>query len=330
MSWRGLRVGVAIPAFKASEFIIGVLSAIPDLVDRIVVVDDGCPQGTGQTVLDSQFDNIQVVFHEENKGVGAATMSGFERLFDSGCDVLVKLDADGQMDPTIVQHFVDPIASGAADYVKGNRLDSADSLTGMPKLRVLGNLVLSLLSKASSGYWGVGDPTNGYFAISREAFSALDAKKLHDRYFFEQDMLFRLAIIHARVEDVPITASYGQESSNLSALKSAVTFPFYLFRNMLKRLIYQYYVRDWGPGTVYLSFGLLALLFGLTQVLLIVNQNSPTPATAGQIMLGALPTIVGFQFLVSFLAEDSKPPRKRYIRRIRSQKRMDRDDEEQS
>lgn len=81
---------------------------------------------------------------------------------------------------------------------RGSRTDAAR--------RLFGNAVLSFMNKASSGYWRVFDPTNGYTAINAAALRRLPLGKLSTRYFFETDMLLWLNMIGTVVEDVPMEA----------------------------------------------------------------------------------------------------------------------------
>ena len=99
------------------------------------------------------------------------------------------------MDPAFVTRLVAPILSGQADYTKGNRFYDLESIGNMPSIRVFGNAILSLMTKLSSDYWSVFDPTNGYTAIHARVAAHLPMDKISNRYFFETDMLFRLNTI---------------------------------------------------------------------------------------------------------------------------------------
>ena len=91
------------------------------------------------------------------------------------------------------------ISEHEADYVKGNRFFSSRTIAAMPALRLFGNAGLSFLTKLSTGYWDLFDPTNGYTAIEAQVARELPVDALHKRYFFESDMLFQLAVLRARV-----------------------------------------------------------------------------------------------------------------------------------
>ncbi|MEX5669547.1 glycosyltransferase family 2 protein, partial [Pseudomonas neuropathica] len=87
-----------------------------------------------------------------------AVMSGYRAAIEDEMEIIVKVDGDGQMDPSLIPHFIEPIVSGQADYTKGNRFFDLESVRSMPKMRLFGNAVLSFMTKMSSGYWDLFDP----------------------------------------------------------------------------------------------------------------------------------------------------------------------------
>nr|WP_313658713.1 glycosyltransferase family 2 protein [Achromobacter ruhlandii] len=160
------RIAVVIPSYKVTRHILGVIASIGPECNRIYVVDDACPDGSGRYVEENcQDPRVRVIFHEKNKGVGGAVITGYRAAIEEDQDIVVKIDGDGQMDPTLLPDFVEPIVSGEADYTKGNRFYDLEEIHGMPKIRLIGNAVLSFMAKFSSGYWDLFDPTNGYTAV---------------------------------------------------------------------------------------------------------------------------------------------------------------------
>jgi glycosyltransferase involved in cell wall biosynthesis len=284
-----------------------VLARIGPEVSRIYVVDDACPEHVGDLVERECHDpRVRVIRCAQNGGVGAATLTGFAAAAADGAEVLVKLDGDGQMDPAMIPRLVRPIPAGVADYAKGNRFFSPEFVRGMPAARLFGNAVLSFMTKLSSGYWGVFDPTNGFVAIHAEVFRLLPLQKIATRFFFESDMLFRLSLLRARVVDIPLPASYADEQSNLAIHR--VIWPFLVghVRNFLTRVVYAYFLRDFSTGSVFLICGLplLAAGLGFGSYEWIAHARAGVTASAGTVMAAALPVIVGFQLLLSFLGYD--------------------------
>jgi glycosyltransferase involved in cell wall biosynthesis len=221
-----MKLAAVIPCFRVRRHIVAVVEGVLRHVDHVFVVDDCCPELTGDLVLATfPADQVTVLRHRENQGVGAATVTGYSAAFAAGYEVAVKLDGDGQMDPGYIPDLVQPLLAREADYTKGNRFYQREHLTKMPTVRMFGNSILSLMTKFSSGYWNIIDPTNGFTALHAVAAQEVDLAKVDHRYFFESDMLFRLNIARAVVKDVPMPAIYGLEHSNLSIGHVLLEFP---------------------------------------------------------------------------------------------------------
>ncbi|MCF8172180.1 MAG: glycosyltransferase family 2 protein [Candidatus Methylopumilus sp.] len=301
------RIAVVIPCFQVKKHILNVIGAIGPEVTKIYVVDDKCPEESGKFVVDNcQDPRITVSFNAVNLGVGGAVMAGYQAALKDGMHIVIKIDGDEQMDPALIPRFVQPIKDGRADYTKGNRFFNLDNVRSMPALRLFGNAVLSFLNKLSSGYWDIFDPTNGYTAIHTEVLRELPFDKVSQRYFFESDMLFRLNLLKAVVVDVPMDAKYGDEVSNLKVSKIVTEFLGKHARNFYKRIFYNYYLRDLSLASIELPLGLLLFIFGTSFGLLqwwhAAANELATPA--GTVMLSALPTLMGLQLILAFLAYD--------------------------
>lgn len=311
-------VCVVIPAYKAEMHILKVLEAIPSIVSRVIVVDDACPQGTGKLVASNCSDSrVEVIFNNENLGVGGAVVAGYKQALKQEHAVIVKLDADGQMEPARISQLIGPITRGQADYSKGNRFDSLEDLEQMPRVRIFGNAILSLLSKASSGYWQITDPTNGFTAIHRSVLRKINLEKLRKTWFFESDMLFRLSILKAVVVDVPMPARYQDETSNLKIGSVVWEFIVRYGLNHFKRIFYAYYLREWSAASLELPLGLGLTVGGIVSGISFWLQGiqSGAPATIGQVMLSTIALVLGVQFILAFLASDisQEPSRPRHL-----------------
>lgn len=322
-------VGVVIPCFRCEHTIKAVVEAIPGFVTTIVCTDDFSDDGTRGILakLAKTEPRLEIVEHEFNRGVGGATVSGYIHALKLGADVIVKIDSDGQMDPGMIGSLIAPILEGEADYVKGNRFFDVDSVRSMPKIRLIGNAALSFLTKISTGYWDLFDPTNGFTAVHADVARVMPLERLHQRYFFESDMLFRLATIRAKVVEIPMQAIYGEERSNLSVRKTLLTFPWLHLRNCLKRIIYNYYLRGFSAGSISLLVGMaltgFGFLFGMHAW--IESSGSGIAATSGTVMVSALPSILGVQFLLNFLNFDiSSIPREPIHKRVQRFKTLKR------
>ncbi len=311
-------IAVVIPCYKVKTHVKEVISGIGTEVSHIFVIDDACPERTGDYVIAQISDKrVHVIRHEENQGVGGAVITGYKAALKEGVEVIVKIDGDGQMNPALIGTIARPVLEGYADYSKGNRFDSLENLLGMPRFRIFGNAVLSIWSKVSSGYWSVTDPTNGFTAIHKKALESINLDKVSKTYFFESDMLFRLSIANCVVLDVPMISVYGEEKSNLKIKKVLFEFPWRHSVNFLKRIFYRYYLREWSVGSFELPIGLVLLIFGAWFGLssYLAASAAGLATSAGRVTGSAVALILGVQLLLSFLSYDvqSEPriPRQR-------------------
>jgi dolichol-phosphate mannosyltransferase len=303
-----MKIAVIIPAYRAEQNIERVVQGIPGSVTNIIVVDDGSKDGTSAVVatLQKVDERIHLVKHSENQGVGGAMLSGYAKAVELGADIAVKMDSDDQMDPRYIPVLVQPILNGRVDYAKGNRFLHLNELVRMPVKRRLGNIGLSLLVKLASGYWNIFDPTNGYTAINTRVLATIDQKRIDRRYFFESSMLLELGLAQAVVRDIPIPARYHDEVSRLSERDALLRFPGLLFKGFWRRVLVQYFIRDFSATSLFLVFGIGALLFGLVfgAWKWIVSSQSGIPATTGTIMIAVLPVIIGIQLILQAIVMD--------------------------
>ena len=316
-----MRVAVVIPSYKVTRHILSVIAAIDTCVDTIYVVDDMCPDGSGALVERECSDpRVKVIFHPQNAGVGGAVMTGYAHALADGLDIVVKIDGDGQMDPALLGDFIAPILRGEADYTKGNRFHDLRNVSRMPKARIFGNAALSFLTKLSSGYWNLFDPTNGYTAIHRDALRLLDTSALSQRYFFETGVLFRLNLIRAVVVDVPMDAKYEDEVSNLKISKIFFEFLGKHARNFCKRIFYNYFLRDMSAASLELLLGSLFFTFGAVfsgyHWLHSASRNTSTPT--GTIVIGMVAILTGIQLLLAFVNYDVGSVPRRVLQKQRA------------
>lgn len=306
MSAAGSTIAVVIPAFRVREQVAGVIASMPGEVDHIIVVDDCCPDGSGDAAARTDEPRLTLVRHTENQGVGGATVSGYRKALELGADVIVKVDGDGQMDPAILLDIAAPVLDGRADYAKGNRFSDFRALRRMPTVRLLGNSVLSFLLKAASGYWTMLDPTNGYTAIHARVLEKLELDRLDRRYFFESDLLIRLGTARAVVVDVPMEARYADENSSLNIPKTLVEFPPKILRGALRRVFLRYFIYDFNMGSLYILASVPLLLFSLFYGLYewVDSNRTGIPRPLGTIMVVIIPLILGFQMLLQAIAID--------------------------
>jgi len=302
---------IVIPCYKVREQILAVLEAVPADAAKIYVVDDACPQESGKHVREHCRDErVTVLMMERNSGVGGATLRGFAQAFSDGADIAVKLDGDGQMRVEYLPDLLAPLLSGRADFTKGNRFFDLKKLEQMPRGRLFGNIGLSLLAKFATGHWHISDPTNGFLAIHRAAFSRLSEHLIARNYFFEQSLLVHLNIIRATVMDVPVPARYGEESSSLSVMRCLFEFPPRLLQHFVRRVFFRYFLLDINAATFFFVIGVLLSFSGVGFAIFrwYTGMVTDTPQSSGTVALALTPTILGAQMILQAILIDIITP----------------------
>jgi dolichol-phosphate mannosyltransferase len=306
---REARVFCIIPAYRARNTVLDVIRQALTHVEVVVVVDDACPQQSGALVREAYrgSDRVFVIDRERNGGVGAAVKTGISFAVEQDADIVVKVDADGQMDcsfiPVMRRFFVrDP----ALACIKGNRFFDATVLQYMPKNRLFGNAVLSLMAKCASGYWNVIDPTNGYLAFNMHILRLLPWQSFADSYFFELSVLCELGLRRLPILELEMPTIYTSAPSSLSISRVMLEFPPRLLRRIMRRVAVQYFVFDINLASVYLAVGSLLLLFGVVFGGYEWVESSVTHIARpiGTVMLAAVPFLMGFQLFLNALMHD--------------------------
>lgn len=302
-----LSIAAVLPCYRVGHKILEVLQRIGPEVTHIYVVDDACPDQSGELVQRQCADpRVRVILRTENGGVGAACCTGFSAAVNDHVDIVVKIDGDGQMDPALIPDLCHAIIMERADVVKGNRFHRLGDTIGMPPVRLFGNAALSLLSKISTGYWQIFDPTNGFIAIHRHVLRELDLDNIARRYFFESDLLLHLNLARAKVVELPMRAVYGDEKSSLQPFKILGPFAYGHVRNLCRRVFYQYVLRGFSLASIQLMMGLPLALFGALfgSYHWYLSIQTGQLATAGTVMLAALPLMIGVALILSWLNFD--------------------------
>lgn len=305
------KIAVVIPYYNASQHIVSVLVKLPNIIDTIYIIDDCGNQTLPQQVLET-FQNVVYIKNDNNLGVGGATKTGFKAAIADKIDIVVKVDADDQMDTSYIEDLIKPLINNQADYSKGNRFRDFKALKAMPLTRKVGNLGLSFLTKAATGYWNNFDPTNGFFAVKTETLEKLDFDNIANRYYFETSLIAELYFQESRIKDISMPAIYGDEKSSMSVWKMPFVFLPKLFNTFIKRIIKSYFIYDFNMSSIYILFGLPLFLFGLIYGLYTwwFYSSQSIFAPTGTIMLVTLTIIIGFQLLLQAVHYDiTKAPK---------------------
>jgi glycosyltransferase involved in cell wall biosynthesis len=261
-------VAVVVPAYNEGRLIGKTLESIPEFVDKIIVVNDASTDHTSEVVKDLMGKDKRVILleHDKNQGVGGAIVTGYKKARDLEIYATVVMAGDAQMDPRDLKNIVEPVASGSADYAKGNRLFYGDAWRMIPHYRYLGNSTLSLLTKVSSGYWHIADSQSGYTAISLLALKRIDLDGIFKRYGMPNDLLIKLNQYDFKVRDVHVRPVYNVgEKSGIKLIRVIPRISWILFKGFWKRLVFKYVIKDFHPLVFFyaLAFVLLGASFPL-------------------------------------------------------------------
>lgn len=303
--YNGARIAAVVPAYKEELMIATVITTMPEFVDHIVIVDDCSPDGTSDAVRAVADERVVLIRHEVNQGVGGAIITGHRAAMEIGADVDVVMAGDAQMDPHFLPALLDAVTTQGYGFAKANRFFAPESFEGMPGYRVVGNIVLSFMTKLASGYWHLFDPQNGYTAVRTDVLSRVPLDSVAKRYSFENDLLIHLNILQVPAVDVPIPAVYGNEVSSIRLSKVVPELLGLLTRGFWRRIWYRYVLWSFSPIALLLIVGLLLFVVGLGIAIWVCFQIAASVvATAATVMLAALPLMLGTQMLISALQLD--------------------------
>jgi glycosyltransferase involved in cell wall biosynthesis len=299
--YKGVKIGVIVPAYNEEQLIGKVIETMPSFVDQIIVVDDKSTDKTAEIVKQYQkeSDRIILIEHQVNRGVGGAITSGYKQAIANGIEVAVVMAGDAQMDPRDLPRIIDPIVKGEVDYTKGNRLFRGESWKMIPHYRYFGNSILSLLTKIASGYWHIADSQSGYTAISLRALKALELDRIYQRYGMPNDLLIKLNVLQFKVRDVSIRPVYNiGEKSGIKLIKDIPRISLLLIKGFFWRLGQRYIIRDFHPLIFFYLLGLTLTPLGfLSGLYLVAYRILIGPVATTSALFASFLIISGLQSL---------------------------------
>ena len=305
--YKSKKVAVVVPAYNEEGLIAATLRGVPEFVDSIVVIDDASMDATAACVTEVAADDPRVVLvrHADNQGVGGAVVDGYRQAIEDGMDIAVVMAGDNQMPSEHLTRLLDHLIDNGYDAVKGNRFLASPTAMNMPRHRILGNIVLTLLTKLASGYWSIFDAQNGYWAVTTDSLRRLDLSRIARRYDLENSMLISMNIINARVADVAIPAVYGKEQSAIRLWRDVPRILGTLFTGFWRRIFLKYVLYNFHPIALFFFAGLALVLWGVgAGAWAVAYSIGPETASSGTVMLSVLPFLLGFQLLLAALVLD--------------------------
>ena len=200
---------IIIPAFNEENNIEKVIMRIPRNIEgfktKILVVDDGSTDRTSYIAKVAGAN--YVIKHSKNIGVGGAFRTGIKLSLKLQPDVIITIDADGQFDPIEIPKLLKPIVRGQADYVIGSRFLAKRKIPNMPKIKKIGNYVVTLLVSFLS-WKKFTDTQSGFRAFTINVAKHFDLRSIPD-FTYTQVTLLQIARKRKfRIKEIPVSVRY--------------------------------------------------------------------------------------------------------------------------
>lgn len=259
-------LAAVIPCHNEETQIEKVVDTMPDMVDRIVIVNDKSTDKTADVLeaLAKRDKRVVALHHAVNQGVGGAIATGYEWARDNDMDMAVVMAGDGQMNPDDLPALVAPVADEGVNYSKANRLIVSRSIEKIPFRRFFGNSVLSLLTKISSGYWHISDSQTGYTVADKDVLHTIDWQDMYKRYGQPNDLLIKLNVHKFTVRDVPTEPVYNVgEKSGIKIRRVVFTISNILVKGFFWRMKNKYIIRDFHPLVLFYMLGIFLMIMFL-------------------------------------------------------------------
>ena len=205
----GLRMLVALPALDEERTVAGVIRGIPRTLEGIaavdvVVVDDGSGDRTAELAA---VAGAHVIRHPTRRGVGAAFDTALRYAIETGADLLVTIDADGQFNPCDIPALIAPVVEGEADFTAASRFKDPALVPEMPGLKRWGNRMMARLVSRLTGET-FSDVSCGLRCYNRRAALSLNPM---GRFTYTQEVFLNLAFKQLRIVEVPVAVRGERE-----------------------------------------------------------------------------------------------------------------------
>lgn len=297
-----------LPCYNEEKLITKTVTTLPKFVDMIIAVDDNSTDDTWHIIqnLAKKDKHVTPIHLDPNEGIGGAYIHGFEKALSSDIDLVVTMAGDAQCNPDYISKMIDVLIDENLDYVKANRFTHLDALKRMPTFRRIGNTVITILTKFSTGYYSIFDSQNGYGVFRRKALEKLSFETIGRRYDYENTLLIALSIMGAKVKDEPVPAIYADEVSTIPVFMTTMRALRVVWRGFWKRIYYKYVVYGLHPIALFLFGGLFlsAIGYGFGIFILVEKVWRHLSPSTGTVMLCVLPLVLGFQLLLTALTMD--------------------------
>jgi len=278
-----LKIIVGIPAYNEEKNIAKIIVKLQDIVDRIIVCNDGSSDSTG-TIAEKM--GADVINHPKNLGYGAAIRSIFLKAKELEADILVTFDADGQHRIQDINTVIEPILKNESDIVIGSRfLD--ESTKNMPSYRKLGIKTITKLTNAATNT-KISDSQSGFRAYNKNVLSKLSPSDFG--MGISTEILIKANELDFRISEVPIEIIYEGETSTHHPISHGTS----VILSTMKYVSIEHPLKFYGiPGIIF-------LLIGLSFIIWTIQIFSETRSVITNItLIGIGSTIFGMMLMMT-------------------------------
>jgi glycosyltransferase involved in cell wall biosynthesis len=198
-----MKISIVIPVYNEKNTILELYGAVKSvqLDKEIILVDDGSTDGTRELLEQLDCSGTSILYHDRNRGKGAALRTGFQKVTG---DIIIVQDADLEYNPKQYHKLLLPILEGKADVVYGSRFVTGDYRRVLYFWHMLGNTFLTFLSNVLTNL-NLSDMETCYKVFTRDILNRLTIEE--DRFGFEPEITAKIARMNVRIYEVGISYS---------------------------------------------------------------------------------------------------------------------------
>lgn len=210
-------VCVVLPAYNAAKTLAKTVKDIPDIIDRILIIDD---HSSDRTVNIAQRLGLEVVIHPENRGYGGNQKTCYDRALQAGEDIIIMLHPDYQYTPKLLTAMAAMLACGEYDVVLGSRILGKGALSGgMPVYKYIANRILTFIENILLGQ-KLSEYHTGYRGYQRAVLENIDYHKFSNDFIFDNQLLVQSIVKKMRIGELSCPTRYFPEASSINLWRS--------------------------------------------------------------------------------------------------------------
>jgi glycosyltransferase involved in cell wall biosynthesis len=215
----GKQITVVLPAYNAEKTLEATVREMPDVVDKVILVDD---HSSDRTVELAHRLGIVCYVHDKNYGYGRNQQTCYREALDAGADVVIMLHPDYQYTPKLITAMASLVSSGVYDVSLGSRIIGGMALRGgMPRYKYVSNRFLTAFQNLFLGV-KLSEYHTGYRAFSREVLLKLPLLENSNDFVFDNQMLAQCVHFGFQIGEVSCPTKYFEDASSINLRRSLV------------------------------------------------------------------------------------------------------------